>query len=227
MAFRKKHDITDIYGVRGKKNEGFRLPDSPSKRSYSRHYHNYFRGYTEVRRENAKGRMVVERYYTKPWIVSGLSTGKYWLVRLLYVLLMAASIVLFVTALTRDLPGNRHWVVALPGLPTIPVLFLLAIVTVTYITVPKKMTLWDHSSSTKRIKGLSLAAAIIQTVTALTLTGYTLVTGQETARSLLCAAMVLAAAICSGVMFLIERKLPYKEIPNDTKLPQGEAHQIR
>lgn len=223
--FQKKHDITDIYGV--KSGKGARLPDSPTKRTFNRHYHNYFRGYTEIRRTNEKGRIVIERYYTKPWKVSGLSTHNYWLLRLLYVLLTAASIVLYITAMTRDVPGNHHWVVAIPGMPTITVLFLQVVMVIQYLAVPKKMTIWDHLSSTKHIKRAALAAAIIQGATALVLAGFALVTRQEIGRTLLCVLTDLVAAGCSAAIFLVERKVPYTDIPNDTKLPAGETHEIR
>ena len=225
--FRKKHDITDIYGVKSKKKEGLRLPDVPTKRSYSRHYHNYFRGYTEVVHENEKGRVVIGRYYTKPWIVSGLSARNYWLLRLLYVLLTVTAIVLYITAMTQDVPGNHHWAVALPGLPTITVLFLQVVVIVQYLTVPRKMTLWDHESSTKHIKRVTLAAAIIQGATALMLAIFVLIDRQEIGQTLLCVLADIIAASCSAAIFVLERKMPYTETPNDTKLPAGEAHEIR
>ncbi len=228
MGFRKKHDITDIYHVRDeKKPESLRLPDPVAGKSRSKHYHNYFRGYTEIRTVTEKGRIKIERYYTKPWIVSDLSPKKYWLVRLLYAVLTVISVVLYIAAMIQDIPGNLHWVVALPGLPSMILLFLLVIVCFLYITVPKKMTLWDHESSTKRIKKASLATGIVQAVTAMALIGFTIATGLEVVRSLQCVAVVLVAAICSGAMFFIERKVPYTEIPNDTKLPSGEAHEIR
>ena len=225
--FHKKHDITDIYGVRGGRKETLRLPDSPAKKTFNRHYHKFFRGYTEVRNKNEKGRIVIERYYTKPWKVSALSTRNYWLLRALYVLLTVVSIVLYFTAMTRNIPGNRHWMVAIPGLPTVTILFLLAVMVVQYVTVPRKMTLWDHESSTKHIRRAALAAAIIQGVTALVLAGFALVTRQEVGKTLLCALLVLVAAGCSATIFFMERKVPYTEISNDTKLPSGETHEIR
>ena len=223
--FRKKHDITDIYGV--KKEGSGRLPDSPTKRTFNRHYHNYFRGYTEVRRTNEKGRIVIDRYYTRPWKVSGLSTRNYWLLRALYVFLTVASIVLYITAMTRDIPGNHHWVVAIPGMPTVTVLFLLAVMVIQYLTVPRKMTIWDHESSTKHIKRAALAAAVIQGMTALVLAAFALITRQAIGQTLLCVLIDLIAACCSAAIFFVERKVPYTEEPNDTKLPTGETHEIR
>ena len=230
MGFGKKHAVTDIYGVKGKNASPFSTKDAPdtpeSGLRHSSYYHKYFRGYTEVRKLNAKGRVVSERYYTRPWIISGLSTRNYWLVRLLYALLVAASAALFITALCQDVPGNYSWIVALPGYPTIIVLVVLAAVTVMYILVERKMTLWDHVSSTRRLKVVSLITAIIQAVTAVDLALFALITGEEVLRSLGCAALVLLSACCSGALFFLERKMPYQEIPNDTKLPEGEAHEI-
>lgn len=231
MGFRKKHDITDIYGVRGMKDSPFatkgevEAPETGYR--HSDHYHKYFRGYTEIRKLNAKGRVVVERCYTKPWIVSGLSGRNYWLVRLLYACLVAVSAALFIAVLCRrDVPGNTSWIVALPGFLSVIPLFLLAVVTVIYIFVEKKMTMWVYASSTKRLKVLSLVTGICQALTALTLAGFALATGEETPRSMACAALLLAAACCSGALFFLERNMPYTEIPNETRLPEGEAHEI-
>lgn len=225
--FRKSHDITDIYGVRSERKESLRLPDSPAKRTKNRHYHNYFRGYTEVRRVNENGRIVIERYYTKPWKVSDLSAQQYWLLRLLYVLLTVVSFSLYLFAMTRNIPGNSHWIVAIPGMPAVIVLFIQAVTVIQYLTVPKKMTLWDLESSTKHIKYAALAAAIVQVMTALTLLMFALVTGQEVGYTLLCVLADLIAACSSVAIFFVERKVPYTEIPNETKLPSGEAHEIR
>lgn len=222
--FRKKHDISDIYGVR---NEANRLDDSSVGQKHSKSYHNFFRGYTEVKRINAKGHEVTERYYTKPWIVSGLPSLHYWLIRLLYILLTVAAVMLYVTAMTRDIPGTHHWIVAIPGMPTVIVLFLQAVVTIQYLTVPRKMTLWDHASSTSHIKYTSVTAAVIQGLTAVTLVFFAGVTQQEVMQTLLCALNVILASACSAAIFLLERRMPYTEIPNYTKLPEGEAYEIR
>ena len=230
MGLGKKHDVTDIYGVKDKKASPFSTKDHPDTPEsgvlHSSYYHKYFRGYTEVRRLNAKGGVVSERVYTRPWIVSGLSTAQYWLVRLLYALLVAASAALFITALCRKIPGNASLAVALPGALSVMMLILLAAATVMYLVVERKMTLWGYSSSTRRIKRFSLITAILQAVTALALALFALVTGEEVPRSLGCAGLVLLSACCSGALFFLERRMPYREIPNDTKLPEGEAHEI-
>ena len=225
--FRKKHDITDIYGVRNKKMEGFRLPDAPSKRNFNRHYHNFFRGYTEIRRTDEKGRIKIERYYTKPWIVSGLSVPRYWLLRLGYLLLTAFTITLYIVALSRKIPGNLSWVVALPGMPAAVVLFLQAAAVIQYLTVPKKMTLWDHESSTKHIKRATLVSSVILVATAAALLLFLVFDQREPGTTLLCCLALLVASAGAFAIHQIEKKVPYTNAPNETKLPPGEAHEIR
>lgn len=226
MGFRK-HDITDIYRVRRQDRFRFRLPDAPETGfRHSDYYHKYFRGYTEIRKKNAKGRVIVERYYTRPWIVSSLSNQNYWLCRLLYACLAVGSAALFIWATCWDIPATRSIFAALPGLPTLILLFLQAVITLFYIAAPRRMTLWDHASTSKRLQVIACVTAGGQALTALMLAAYGLFTGSTIRRSLLCAAAVLLCSAMSLCLFLLERKMPYSEIPNDTKLPKGEALEI-
>jgi len=228
--FRKKHDITDIYGVKSMKESPFTRKGEEeeigSSRRHSDYYHKYFRGYTEIRKLNEKGRVRVERYYVRPWIVSALSPGKYWLLRLLYACLVLVSAVLFAVALLQRIPSNYSMVVALPGYASVLLLFLLLVSTAGYIFVPKKMTLWDHTSSTSRLKRFALAAGICQMLTALTTIGYLLYGRVFVSETLLSIFLMVVTAVCSAAIYFVERKVPYTEIPNETKLPAGEAHEI-
>lgn len=228
--FHKKHDVTDIYGIK-------RMNDSPftrrgeeeapeSGRRHSDYYHKYFRGYTEVRKLNAKGRVTIERYYTQPWLVCGFSNAGYWLLRLLYTALAAVSAVLFVMALIQEIPGNYTWVVALPGYVSVMLLFLMLVAVLGYLFVERKMTLWGHHSSTRKLRRYTLATAVGQALTAIAMAGVALYTGIGIADSLKWAAAILLSAVCSAAIYFVERRVPYKEIPNDTKLPNGEAHEI-
>ena len=229
--FRKKHDITDIYGVKSMKESPFTWNGEEeelgsSRRRHSDYYHKYFRGYTEIRRLNEKGRVRLERYYVRPWIVSGLSAGKYWLVRLLYACLAIVSAGLFGIALLQRIPSNYSMVVAIPGYVGVLFLFLLLVSAAGYIFVTKKMTLWDHTSSTSRLKRFALLTGIFQILTALTTLGYLLCYRVFVSETLQSVFLMAAAAVCSAAIYFVERKVPYTEIPNETKLPAGEAHEI-
>lgn len=226
MGFRK-HDITDIYRVRTKSRFLNRLPDAPETGfRHSDYYHKYFRGYTEIRKKNAKGRVIVERYYTRPWIVSGLSNRNYWLCRLLYACLIIAASALFIWATCWDIPATRSVIAALPGLLTLILLFLQTVITLFYIAAPRHMTLWDHTSTSKRLQVMACITAGGQALTGLALVGYGLFCQTAVGMSILCSAAVMLSAALSFCIFLLERKMPYSEIPNDTKLPKGEALEI-
>lgn len=227
MGLRNQHDITDIYGVRGERQARWQTSDAPETGlRHSDAYHKYFRGYTELRRVDEKGRVRVERYYTRPWIVSGLSGGRYWLLRLLYALLTASSAALFIWALCRRVPGTSSWIAALPGFGGALALFLLAASVLAYIFAERRMTLWGHASSTKRLKVLSLVTACAQLLTALALAGVGLYAGEQVVDSLICAGLLCLAAGCSAALFFLERRVPYGEIPNDTVIPPGETEEI-
>ena len=225
---RRQSDLNDIYGVKRiqsnpleKDNEvpetGFRHSDS---------YHKFFRGYTEIRRERPNGRYAIARYYTQPWIVSAASGQVYWLTRLMYASLVCLSWILYVRAMCMDLGSNRVWFAAIPGLPAVILLVLLSIVTLLYIFVRKKMTLWDHHSSTKRLKVVSLLTGGCMALTAAAKGGYLVVFGGNVGGELVSIALTLAAAACAAALFLLEREVVYTTIPNDTVLPEGEAHEI-
>ncbi len=229
--FQKKHDVTDIYGVKSKNDSPFTRRDEieapESGRRHSDYYHKYFRGYTEIRRLNEKGRITIERFYTRPWIVSGLTTAQYWLVRALFFVLTAAAAVLFLIGLGSNVIANYSWQVAVPGYITIILLFLLVVSTLAYIFVERKMTLWGHTSSTTKLRRFSLLSAIGQGVTAVVQAVMALVIGIDVGKTLLCALAIAVGALCALAIYLIEGKMPYKEIPNETKLPTvGEAHEI-
>ncbi len=229
--FQKKHDVTDIYGVKSKTDSPFtrkgEVEAPESGRRHSDYYHKYFRGYTEIRHLNEKGRITIERLYTQPWIISGLTTSQYWLVRVLFLILTVAAAVLFLIGLGSNVIANYSWQVAAPGYITIILLFLLVVSTLAYIFVERKMTLWGHTSSTIKLRRFSLLSAIGQGVTAIVQAVMAFVIAVDVKETLFCSLAIVIGALCALVIYIIEGKLPYKEIPNDTKLPNiGEAHEI-
>lgn len=225
---RRQSDLSDIYGVKKIKSNPLEkdneVPETGFRHSDS--YHKFFRGYTEIRREKPNGRFRVERYYTQPWIVSAASPQVYWLTRLMYAFLVCLSWSLYVRAMTMDLGSNRVWFVAIPGLPAVILLVLLSIVTLCYIFVPRKMTLWDHESSTKRLKILSLVTGGCMALTAVAKVISLACFGGSVGAELLSAGLTLLGAFAAGAVFLMERGVAYTTVPNDTVLPEGEAHEI-
>ena len=225
---RRQSDLNDIYGVKRMKSnpldQGNDVPETGFRHSDS--YHKYFRGYTELRREKPNGRYSVERYYTQPWIVSASSPRVYWLTRLMYAALVGLSWFLYIRAMCMQLGSNRAWFVAVPGFSAVIFLVLLSAVTFFYIFARRKMTLWNHESSTKRLKTVSLLTGSCIALTAVTKVVYLIIHGTKIREELLSIAITLLAAVSAAVIFLMEREVVYTTIPNDTVLPEGEAHEI-
>ena len=224
---RRQSDLNDIYGVKRIKNPLDKDNDVPETGfRHSDSYHRYFRGYTEIRREKPNGRFKVERYYTQPWIVSAASPQVYWLTRLMYACLVCISWILYLWTMCMDLGSNRAWFVAIPGLPAVILLVLLSVVTVSYIFVRKKMTLWDHESSTKRLKTVSLVTGGCMALVAVTKVIYLAAFGGDIRAERLSICLALLAAASAAAIYPLEREAVYTTVPNDAVLPEGEAHEI-
>lgn len=228
--------IDNIYGNKGKdaagRAEAKYFGDDEGKLRHSKTYHDYFRGYTEVRTENPQNPYKpykIQRVYTAPWIAADMERPLYFSYCFCYALLALLCALLFVTALVdRAVPGNYSPIVAIPGYLSVLAVFLLLVATAAYLLRPRQMTLYQYSSSTKRLTGFSLAAAIGCGLTALTSLGFLLLAGKgETGRSLITAAKLAAASAAALGIWSLERKMSYKEIENNTELPEGEAHRIQ
>lgn len=224
---RRQSDLTDIYGVKQKKSNPLERNNDSAETGFrhSDSYHRFFRGYTEIRRVKPNGRIGVERYYTQPWIVNAASDRVYWLNRLMYVSLVLLSVTAYIWAMCLPLDSNRAWFVALPGVAAVLLLFLLGVVVLNYLVMRRKMTLWDFETSTKRLKTVSLLASGCMAATAAAKVGHMLGNGFAI-DELKCIGVVLFAAACTVAIYGMERDVVYTTIPNDTVLPEGEAHEI-
>lgn len=225
---RRQSDLADIYGVKKIKSNPLERKVDASETGFrhSDYYHRYFRGYTEIRREKPNGKFRVERYYTRPWIVRCASWPVYWLTRVLYSSLVTLAAMLFLWAMCWRLDSNCCALVAFFGVVSAIALFLLGAVTVSYIIVPKRMTLWDHASSTKRLKITSLLTACCMALTAAAKVVYLLLYRGNPGGELRCIGVILLAAASAAVVNCAEREAVYSTVPNDTVLPEGEAHEI-
>ena len=220
--------LDDIYGVKSDRPSLLKMPEgTTSDWVRNRHYHNYFRGYTEVKTTNEYGRVITKRIYTSPWTVSSLSNRNYWLVRVLFSLLVIGSIALYIFSMSRDIPGNRHWVIAIPGLPVIVFMILLIVRIGIFIAAPRKMTLWDYESTSTKLRRIALLAAAFELLTGLALIIFGLVTKEFLSETLLCGFLDIGAAVLTAAIWFIEKRLPYEEVANHAVLPEGEAYQIR
>lgn len=186
--------------------------------SPSRAYHKYWQGYTERTVIQPNGKAKIERYYAAPWKQRDLSLKMWVVLKLLYFVLTTASVVLFLLATTWETGSNRCWYSALAGLPAGLSLFWLIVAVLNYMVSPRKMTLGEYNSHCK-LRWIALAATCLLILAACGDILYFTLSAQETGADLLCAALlVLAGALCAA-MFLLESRLGYQDIPNQTQLP--------
>lgn len=226
---RKWNRGNDIYGVRDKEvispddAEG-KLDHLDKSKAFARSffYHAYWRGWTEVRVDRIGKPYKVERVYTAPWIRQALPNRDYVLIRLLYGLLLALSIVLFCFTMTRRIGSNYCWYVALFGMPATILMIVTLWVFVIYAKAPRKMTLWEHRVSSTYLRRAALVFSILLAATTLATGVYAALNpADQPVRHLLNAGLDLLAAAAAFAVFQVEKRMKYEDIPNTNKAPAG------
>lgn len=225
---RRQSDLSDIYGVKKLKSNPLEADNDTAETGFrhSDSYHRFFRGYTEIRREKANGKIGVERYYTQPWIVNTASAQAYWMIRLMYGMLLYFSVSIYIWAMCQDILSNRMWFVAIPGVLAIVFLVLLTVTIFNYVTVHKKMTLWEHESSTNQLKLFSRISSGCLVLVAVVKLVCLLIYRENIGGELKSIVAVLISAVFAVALYFMEREVVYTKVPNHTILPEGEAHEI-
>lgn len=225
MELRKKVG-NDIYGVRG----DYTRPEEhrPVRLHRSRHYDQYFHGYTEVRVPREKGGYRIQRIYTANWHVRVLPPAQVRLAKLRYALLCALGCGGFGWLMCLPgLGGNRSPWAAVPQIAAVVCMILLVVSVAGYALTKPRMTWWERHSSSDRLRRFSLAAAIAVLLTAALIGVNAFFCGSSLPRELL---LAVGTALCSLPLFAMERleaKMPYAEEENDPVLPQGERFEIQ
>ncbi len=218
----------DIYGVKS----NLRLEQEVKKQSKdditrSKYYHRYYHGYTEIRNEKLNGHISIQRIYTSPWIEQDVTQMAYVYNRIIFAFLTIGTDVLFALMMTSDYFSGTHSIlVAIPTFFAFLGLLLLTAALLNYIFMHKKMTWYDHHSASDGLRRASIYTSISLAVTAMCVLinmffGVTSI-GHEI---LLMAGLLFCAGACLLIWY-IEKNIPYKEIPNTTKLPPGEKFEI-
>lgn len=203
----------------GERETGFR---------HSTYYHKCFRGFTEVRHVNEKGRIVIERRYTAPWQYHCLTNVQWVLTKVAYVLGALVSTLLFLWATTRPVISNLSAIVAVPGFLSGLLLLLLWMSVFAYVSAPRKMTLWEYDSGKGKIQlftRLAAAAMALTVVAKIVFIGVWLNFSWEGEVGGLVA---LAAAVIPPVLiYIAERNMKYTELANDTVVTEEERYDIQ
>lgn len=224
---RRQSELDDIYGVKRMKSNPLEK-DNDAPETGFRHsdsYHRYFRGFTEIRVPKENGRFRIQRYYTQPWIVSTASSKDYWLKRVLMIVLLVSSWGAYIAGMCLPVGSNRWWITAIPGLSSVVALVILSAVAISCLFAPRKMTLWGYESTAKRLKLLSGVTGGCLALTLMAKLAYLLLYGVTAAEIRGCG-LVLTAALATAAIHIMEQRTEYTTVPNDTVLPEGEAHEI-
>lgn len=218
----------DIYGVQS----GWKTDQKIGKSAdtgfhHSAYFHKYFRGYTEVRTDKPGGGYRIERVYTQPWVIQDVSDQVYVLYRMVYVLLLLVIGVLFYrAAATGGRAGNHSFLGAVGVVASVVCLILLAASVVNYCFIRRRMTLWDHQSSSGNLKKAAIAATAAMMVSAILIVVNCLFGVESIFSELQLAGSLLVPAVLSLAIFFLEKNVSYREEPNHTVLPDGEKHEI-
>lgn len=203
----------------GERETGFR---------HRNYYHKHFMGYTEVRRVDQKGRIVIERCYTAPWQRHNLSDRKWVLTKMAYVLGTLLTTILFLWALIQRVPSNSAALVAAPGFLSGLLMVLLWMAVFTYVSAPRKMTLWEYRSGKSKVENFTrlTAAAILLTFVAkiVFICVWMDFSWQGETAGLV---SLFLSAVPPVLMFLVERKMDYEELPNGTVVTEEERYDIQ
>lgn len=202
----------------GERETGFR------HRTY---YHKMFRGFTEIRRVNQKGRVVIERVYTAPWLRHNMENWQWVLTKAGYVLGAVVSSVLFLWATTRQAISNYSAIVAAPGFLSGLMLLLWWVGVLAYVSAPRKMTLWEYESGRGKIKlftRLFAAGAALTAVAKVVFIGIWLHFSFEGEVGSIVA--LLASVVPPVLTYLAERGMKYDQIANENAVEEEERYEI-
>ncbi len=218
----------DIYGV----NSNWKLDWKTGKNTgsdiqRSNYFHKYFHGYTELRIPKPGGGYRIKRYYTEPWLVHDVKPAADVAFRALYFILTAAICLGFWMLMSSgSFDGNASLLVVIPEVPAVLSLILLLAASLNYMFMRRRMTWYDHRSSSGNLKKAAVIAAACLGATGLMVIA-NIFTGVSSAlNELKLAGGVLICAAGALFLYLLEKNMPYREEKNDTVLPEGETHAI-
>lgn len=180
-------------------------------------YHQYFEGYSDIPMLTPSGATKLEKIYTAPYWVHDL-TDEHWKRRkLCFGGLSLLTVALYLLAAFMPLGNNHSLLVILPsGLSLAAMVFLLS-GTITYLTCPRKMTIYQHNRSNAVMRRWPLIVAVGMAVTALMSIIYLLVSRDPQRLLVLgCACCYLAAGVTAYTIYRIEYGTEYYEEENDS-----------
>lgn len=180
-------------------------------------YHQYFEGYSDIPMVTSSGATKIEKVYTAPYWVHDLTDEQWKHRKLSFGALSLMAVVLYLLASFMPLGNNHSLMVILPSGLTLAAMVFFLTSTFTYLTCPRKMTIYQHNHSSAVMRRWPLLTAVGMAVTALMSMVYLFVSGDRQWLSVLgCACCYLAAAAAAYTIYRIECRTEYYEEENDS-----------
>ncbi|MCD8015953.1 MAG: hypothetical protein LUG99_22905 [Lachnospiraceae bacterium] len=190
-------------------------------RFFNRAYHKNFEDYAEymVQKPNGKGKIV--RVYTGKYYSQQVSSSQYILVRLLFTLLTAAVITLFIFGCTRDLAYNYVRYVALFEALCIPFLFYQVILLIGYIFADRKMDIHSYRLYHEQFLTVTRYGSILHALTAGVMLLYLLLHQSFSAKLFMPIVLFLISAAFLLTINRVENAIEYARTDSDAVPPPG------
>ncbi len=192
--------------------------DRDQRSFHSKSYHRYFEGYAEYEMVNEKGKKTLRRVYTGAWYRQDLKAAAYVGLRIFYVLLAVGVLFLFGAAAVYQKESGNVLYVVLPEAATVGFLiYLLYILLVNYLFVPRKMTINDYRVSSRSLKNGSFGCAACLAADGLTTLLYLMLHRGAYAGIWYAVLEFLGASALSAAIYLTEGRIPYLMEENENK----------
>jgi hypothetical protein len=188
---------------------------------HSKAYHRFFEGYSEVSVPKPDGKGYrIQRIYTGDLYRQDLTKGRRFMLRGLYAVLFLCIMYLFVSAAILPLDSNSTWYVVLPQVASIPFLFWILIIFLSYLPASQDMTVDGYRSSSQALKKATLGSAICLAIAALvSLLFMVLNQPDEPLPEFFCVARYLAGGLLALFMNRLETRVNYVVIPGKKDPP--------
>lgn len=200
------------------------MPESAS--FHSKGYHRYFEGYSEQMVTDEKGRKRIKRVYTGVYHRAEISDARLGWTKRTYFLILVLSALLFLYAVSRDVPSNQCWYVAV--FQALAVLFFLWLLysLICYATAGRNMTVNDFRS-VAAVKRAASCKAGCELLTAAMSLVYLLVSAAQgeavdVPGECICMLLCLGAGALTLFIPYLEKRIVYTSfLSRETPLPDG------
>lgn len=184
-------------------------------------YHEYFDGYAEYRDESHAGKGRIVRTYTDDYYKQNITKSRLICLRLLYLVIFIALLLLFVSGALSGYSGHHVWFVTISEGVCIVFIFCILLALANYMISGINLTIYIYSITSKSlIKAAGRAAVSLCIAAIAVLLSWILSEQSESVLvPLTCAIKYLSAGALSFTLQKIENHIPYIRIPSGNIVP--------